>query len=251
MSERVPIYLKVYDLLRKSIDNNEYLPGQLLPSEPVLEEKYGVSRITVRKAINLLASDGYVFAKQGVGTIVSFPIMQKPSYVTSFSETLRAAGYEPSSKDIHLSCVTPPEIVSEMMGVGEPSEMICLQRLHLADNKPIAIMTNYIRPEVVQDIDKHELNFVSLYNFLEEKYGITINASRDFITATVANLAQANILEIPIGSPLIYLRRVSFLDGRPVLVDVVYINANMYVFSFSRVGKSPKLGNDSARSLTG
>jgi GntR family transcriptional regulator len=86
MAGKIPIYLQIYSFLRKAIEDNQYKIGELLPPEPELEKKYNVSRITIRKAMNLLANDGYVFIKQGFGTIVAFPSMQKPSYVTSFTE---------------------------------------------------------------------------------------------------------------------------------------------------------------------
>jgi GntR family transcriptional regulator len=241
MIGKIPIYLQIYGNLRKAIELNEYLPGQLLPSEPELEKRYGVSRITVRRAIELLANDGYVSAKQGVGTIVAYPSMQKPSYVTSFSEMLSENGYNPSSKNIHLSFVQPSKDIIDLMGSPGLSELVCIQRLQLADEEPIGIMTNYIRPEAVPGIEARELNFTSLYAFLEREYHIIINTSRDIITARVADLAQAAMLKISVGSPLIFLKRISFADGYPILVDVVYINAYKHSFSFNLVGRPPIL----------
>jgi GntR family transcriptional regulator len=211
--------------------------------EPELEKKYNVSRITIRKAMNLLANDGYVFIKQGFGTIVAFPSMQKPSYVTSFTESIRVAGYTPSTKNIHISHVIPDSEIGERMGVGSNEEFVCIQRLVLADDVPIGIMTNYILSDLVPGIDKLDLDFVSLYYFLERHYNISINASRDYITARTADLTQAVALDVPVGTPLIYLKRISFSNGHPVLFDVAYINGYKHVFSFNLIGKAPHLNN--------
>lgn len=116
-----------------------------------------------------------------------------------------------------------------------------MQRIQLADEQPVGILSNYILPEVVPDIEKKDHNFISLYRFLEDEYNIRIDTSRDFISARTADLAQATTLKIPVGSPLIYVIRISFSDGAPILGDIAYINGYMHHFSFNRSGRSPRL----------
>ena len=123
--------------------------------------------------------------------------------------------------------------------------MICVQRLQMADDRPIAVMSNYILPELVPGLDEANVEFTSLYRYLEDRYNIYINTSRDFITARTADLPMASLLEVPVGSPLIYVIRVSFSNGQPVLGDIVYINAYMYEFSFNCVGKAPHITAES------
>ena len=106
------------------------------------------------------------------------------------------------------------------MGITPNTEMICVQRVQLADGNPVGILTNYILPEVVPGIENKQYNFTSLYRFLEEEYNIQIDTSRDFISARSATLAQATTLKIPVGSPLIYVIRISFSDGSPILGDI-------------------------------
>ena len=89
-----------------------------------------------------------------------------------------------------------------------------------------------------------EYHFTSLYRFLEEQYNIRIDTSRDFISARTADLAQATTLNIPVGSPLIYVIRISFAEGVPILGDIAYINGYMHHFSFNRSGRSPRIHND-------
>ena len=127
------------------------------------------------------------------------------------------------------------------MGITPNTEMICVQRVQLADGNPVGILTNYILPEVVPGIENKQYNFTSLYRFLEEEYNIQIDTSRDFISARSATLAQATTLKIPVGSPLIYVIRISFSDGSPILGDIAYINGYMHHFSFNRSGRSPRM----------
>lgn len=245
MVGNIPIYIQVYTKLKRAIEEGKYRAGGKMPSESELEKMFGVSRITVRKAIELLRNDGLVHVKQGLGTIVASPSMYNSNYVTSFTEQLRAAGYTPSAKNITVSHAMIPPAIARAMGVSEDRDMICVQRLQMADDKPIAIMSNYILPELVPNLDKGPVVFTSLYRYLEEHYNIIINTSRDFITARTADLAQAHLLQVPVGFPLIYVVRVSFSDGQPVLGDIVYINAYMHEFSFNCVGKAPYLPTES------
>ena len=244
MVSKVPLYIQMYNLLRIDIENGVYSPGERLPSEVELEAKYNTSRITIRKAISLLANDGYVSVRQGLGTIVASPTMYNTNFVTSLTEQLREAGYVPSARDIHVSREYAPPEIADAMGIECSREMICVQRVELADGSPVGILTNYILPEVVPDFDKKEYHFTSLYRFLEEQYNIRIDTSRDFISARTADLAQATTLNIPVGSPLIYVIRISFAEGVPILGDIAYINGYMHHFSFNRSGRSPRIHND-------
>lgn len=241
MVGKIPLYIQLYNRLRLDIEGGVYSPGERLPSESELEAKYNTSRITIRKAISLLSNDGYVSVRQGLGTIVASPTMYNTNFVTSLTEQLREAGYTPSASNIHFSrCTVPPEIAS-VMGLPSNTEMVRVQRIELADNQPVGILSNYILPDVVPDIENKSPNFISLYRFLEDEYNIRIDTSRDFISARTADLAQATTLKIPVGSPLIYVIRISFSDGVPILGDIAYINGYMHHFSFNRSGRSPRL----------
>lgn len=240
MNAKIPLYLQLYNKLRIDIENGIYEPGDKLPSETDLIAKYNTSRITIRKAVSLLANDGYVSVRQGHGTIVASPMMYNTNCVTSLTEQLRAAGYRPSAKGIHVSRVYPPAEIVNAMGLAPRTEMVCVQRIQYADEHPVGIMTNYIFPNVVPGIEEKELHFTSLYRFLEEEYGIRIDTSKDNISARIADISQATTLQVPVGSPLIYVIRVSFSEGRPILGDIVYINGYIHSFSFNRTGQSPR-----------
>lgn len=241
MVGKIPLYIQLYNRLRIDIEEGVYSPSERMPSEAELEAKYNTSRITIRKAISLLANEGYVSVRQGLGTIVASPMMYNINCVTSLTEQLRAAGYKPSARDIHISRQSAPAEIVNAMGISPNTEMVCVQRIQLADDQPVGIISNYILPEVVPDIENKDHNFISLYQFLEEEYNIRIDTSRDIISARTADLAQATTLKIPVGSPLIYIIRISFADGAPILGDVVYINGYMHHFSFIRSGRSPRM----------
>ena len=126
MVSKVPLYIQLYNRLRIDIENGVYSPGERLPSEVELEAKYNTSRITIRKAISLLANDGYVSVRQGLGTIVASPTMYNTNFVTSLTEQLREAGYVPSARDIHVSREYAPPEIADAMGITCSKEMICV-----------------------------------------------------------------------------------------------------------------------------
>lgn len=244
MRGKIPLYLELYNKLRIDIENGVYQSGERLPSETELISMYNASRITIRKAISMLSNDGYVSVRQGHGTIVASPVMFNTNCVTSLTEQIRAAGYTPSARNISVTRSYAPSVITNVMGIAENTEMICVQRIQYADEQPFGIIINYIMPEVVPEIENKDLNFVSLYRYLEDEYNIRIDTSKDFISARTADIAQAVTLKVPVGSPLIYVIRVSFSDGIPILGDIVYINGYLHSFSFNRTGQSPRLNID-------
>lgn len=245
MNGKIPLYLELYNKIRIDIENGTYPFGEKLPSETELISMYNASRITIRKAISMLANDGYVSVRQGHGTIVASPVMFNTNCVTSLTEQIRAAGYKPSARYVSVTRSYAPKEITDVMDIAESTQMICVQRIQYADEQPFGILTNYIMPELVPDIEHKDLNFISLYRYLEDEYNIRIDTSKDFISARTANISQAISLNIPVGSPLIYVIRVSFSDGIPILGDIVYINGYMHSFSFNRSGQSPRLNIDS------
>ena len=142
MKKTITAYESVYNAIKNAIINGEYIIGELLPPEPALEKKYGVSRITIRKAVELLSNNGYVVVKQGRGTTVTDPnTTQKLNYVTSFSETLKSYGYKLSTNDLHIDEVVPPESVLTNLGLDSGTAVTRIQRLLIANDKPISIVT--------------------------------------------------------------------------------------------------------------
>ena len=118
MKKKISEYMRVYFNIKEQIIKGEYQPNDIMPPEYELEKQFHVSRITVRKAISMLSEEGYLYVKQGKGTIVlDCKTQQKLNYVTSFSETLREKGYRVSSKSIHVERIIPSQSVLEKLSL--------------------------------------------------------------------------------------------------------------------------------------
>ena len=217
MNSRTPSYKKVYSQMKGLITNETYQIGSLVPREPDLCNLFSVSRTTLRKAMELLEDEGFVYIQQGRGTeVLDFKATQKLNHVTSFSETLEAKGFSVESKSMHIDVIVPPANILEDLVIPPNSQVVRIQRIQLANGKPIAIMTNYIVEDLVPGIIQDAGKFVSLYHHLETKYGIKITSAKDNIKAKVADFLESELLQIPIGSALLVDRRITFSHNKPI-----------------------------------
>jgi GntR family transcriptional regulator len=152
---------------------------------------------------------------------------------------LRNEGYNVKSTNLHIDESIPPKDVLDLLRLPEGSSVYRIQRIITADNRPIAIATNYIIQGFVPNLINFQNNIQSLYTFIEQHYEVALSNATDYITARSANIEQSNILHIPLNSPLIYLRRFVYTKGTPLTCDDMLIDASRYKFSVNLVGRPP------------
>jgi GntR family transcriptional regulator len=243
MSKRLPQYLRVYEVLRRRIEDQEYPVGSFLPPELELVRLLAVSRTTVRKAIELLTDDGFVVVRRGRGTeIRDFRAIQKLHFVTSFSETLREQGFQVAFRDVRVSAAVASSALSSDLDVPEGSPLVLVHRLALANRKPIALMDNYLVPDLAPGIEEKARRIQSLYEFLESEYGLSIEAATDYISARAGTARECRELEIPAGSPLLVVRRITHARGRAVERAELHIVASRYEYSVRTAQRPGRAG---------
>lgn len=231
MERIIPRYLWVHNSLKNQIEIGEYKVGDNLPPEPELQKAFRVSRTTVRKAVEMLAQDGFVYIRQGRGTeILDFKATQKLQYVTSFSETLREKGFSVSQADVRVDITPAPRHIADELKREGGAPLVKIERVTLANGAPIALMTNYLVPELAPGIEKKISGMDSLYSFLESEYHIVIEAATDYISARQSTTEEARCLQIPRGAPLLVVRRITHSGGRPVEVAILLIIADRYEY---------------------
>jgi len=241
MIKRIPRYLQVYNSLKQGIENLEFKIGDYLPPEPELEKRFHVSRTTVRKAVELLEQQGFVHIQQGRGTsILDYKAIQRLQYVTSFSETLQEQGFEVSHQVLALERVPAPVHVAQALGIAEDTELIQIRRLAFANRFPIALMVNYLFPDLVPRIEEKRGKIGSLYYFLEREYNLFIDAATDYISAVTAGEPEAEQLLVPAGKPLLVVRRVSYRDAAPIEYAELRIVAEKYEYSVHTKERPPR-----------
>ncbi len=168
-----PIYIKIYDKLKSAIKGGTYPPGSFLPTEQELETLYQVSRTTIRKAVKLLSDEGILSVRQGCGTMVmDIRTTQNYNQVTSVTESLRKRGYDVTTGSMMIDVIPASRDIAADLFIPEGTPVARIQRLQLADGRPVTLMENYIEYAKVPGIEQHSGHFVALYQFLEETYGL-------------------------------------------------------------------------------
>lgn len=233
-----PAYRSMYEVLKREILEGEMAIGSSIPSESDLERRFDVSRTTVRRAVDLLTREGYVRPKQGRGTeVLDYKTSQNLNIVTSVSETLKLKGFSVRPKIMHIDIIPVSPNIAEDLEINKSDLVVCVHRIQLADETPIAIMKNYIPAYIVPGIENQAKSIDSLYKYLDERYNISIESAVDRISARNADSDEAEMLEIPVGTALIYMRRVCYSNTRPVCSDRTSIIGNKYELLINMFGR--------------
>ena len=159
--------------------------------------------------------------------------------VSSLSETLERKGCKVYCKNMYIDTVPASSRVAGELHIQPGDPVILIQRLQIADDLPIAIFKNYLIPDLVPGIQSYSGKFSRLYDFLEEQYGLLIDAARDRISARSATFEEASMLDVPVGTALIYLVRVCYSGGRIVGSDHCRILGSRYEFEVQMTGRRP------------
>lgn len=221
----IPLYLQVKEKILEDIKLN-YKVNDIIPAEGQLEKTYNVSRITIRKAIEVLEKDNVVIKKQGKGTFVSEKkVLYDANSIGSLTQRLSKQKHLLTTKSISFEIIENEHFVKDLL---ECSRLLCIKRVRLLDEVPFALMTNYFDINTVPDIDK-KLNLESLYSFLKEEYNIEFQNAEEIVEAIAANEEDSKKLNIKEGSPLLSLKRLSFdQHNKPIEYSNLIIKGDMY-----------------------
>ena len=206
-------YLRLRQSLKNLIERGALVPGHALPSERDLGKLLTLSRVTVRKAIAGLASDGLLTQRQGAGTFVAERIVKSFSRLTGFTDDLRARGLKPRVKFLERSIgeVSPEEALALHLSPG--ARVVRLRRLRFAGDKPLALETTAVPQSILADARAVRL---SLYETLES-LGCRPTRALQRLRAVALDAEQAELLHLEAGNPALAIERRAFLDdGRVV-----------------------------------
>lgn len=234
----IPAYRHIYTTLKTRIKEGIYKPGMLLPTESQLETEFSVSRTTVRKAISLLAGEGYLKIRQGRGTeILDVSTTQRLNHISSVTETLTNKGFHVTVQGMCIDRVLAPDVVQESLQLPENSTVFRVQRVQCANGQPVALIVNYLKENLVPGLDQYQNMFTGLYEFLEDKYKIILTEATETLSASSADFMESQILQIPIGSPLLCSRRVSYVEQGPFEYSTIKLVADKYEYSIHLQGR--------------
>lgn len=229
--DAAPLYRQLYRELLRLVES--LTPGDRFPSERELVEMYQVSRITVHQALRDLVQSDHIRRVQGRGTFVSRPKVERgqPS-LNSFTEDMRAKGHVPSSRLLHRAELEPPLDVQERLRLPDGARTLYLERLMLADGEPIAVHYTHLVLALCTNADvwfAGEALHGSLYAILEQRCGHALREAEETVEAAVAAPREAKLLDVAVGAPLLWIRRLSFLeDGSPAEDSTMLYRSDRY-----------------------
>ena len=211
-------YLDLADALRARIAAGDVGAGGALASEGDLAGEYGTSRVTVRRALDLLRREGLVTSRRGSGWFVALdPVRQPLGRVTTVEAAVEAAGGTPSRRILAFGFVLPPPAAATALRAGPGAEVLCVERLNLADDEPFALVTVWVRADLGADLSRADVERAPFHDLLPLR-GVELGTVHQAITAEVAGARAARRLDLAAGEPLLLVRRVTHdAAGVPVL----------------------------------
>ncbi len=211
------------EILRREIaDRRSQNEVYQLPSENELAQRYGLSRATVRHALDELEREGWIYRKKGIGSFA--PVRrfeQELTQLVSTSEDMRQRGWPLVTKVISVQLLPAPEHVARALELVPGTPIYALCRLRVVEEVPLSVQTAHLPAALCPKLEENDLSS-SLYNLLEGRYGLTLWSGREILRARGATAWEANLLNIREGAPVMYAERITYAANG---VAVEYLEA--------------------------
>jgi len=232
----IPLYFQVAQAMEAAIADGRLPPGTRLDNEVHLAQVLGLSRPTMRRAMQYLVDKGVLVRRRGVGTRVVQPKVRRPLGLSSLYEDLKGTGQEPSTQVLSLDVATVPPQIAGLLAVSADDVVTVLVRLRSAAGRPIARLTNYLPhaiPGLAEALTVEALQTRGLYEVIRS-VGIHLHAADQSIGARTATPEEAELLDEPRGAALLTMARTAYDDhGRVVEYGSHIYAASRYSFELS------------------
>jgi GntR family transcriptional regulator len=183
--------------------------GEAIPSERQLSADLGVSRLTVRAALDDLVREGHLVRRRGAGTFVSEPKIAQELTMTSFTDDMRQRGLKPGSRTLELKVVTAGARLGRLLHVSPSEPVVVAKRLRLADQETMAIEELHVRQSLVPGLSARDLENGSFYALLQERYEVSVVGGVQTVEPTVTDDEESELLGVPLHSPAFLFERIT------------------------------------------
>jgi GntR family transcriptional regulator len=226
----IPVYAQIAQGLSAILRSGRLPAGAALPPERILCEAYAVSRMTLRQAMGLLEREGLIESQRGRGTFVAPPRLQKQHReFRSFTEEIRQRGGKPETKLLSHTVAPPSSEAMEFFKLTKKQEVYLVKRLRLDRGTPLAIEEVEIAQSLTPQLQRFDLGKNSLYQILEEQYGLQPASSVEEIWAEIASKEQRTLLRLPKNTAVLTIARKVFADhGQAIEFTKSVYRADLY-----------------------
>lgn len=214
-----PLYRQIKGLILRALDDGEWLPGQVIPSEQELATRFGVSQGTVRKAVDELAAENLLVRRQGKGTFVASHHDPRAMFRFLRLAPIEGGGAQPQSVPLECWRAKAGQEAARNLAVEPGSPMIIIRRLLRFGTRPVVVDEIYLPGEVFQGLTLEMLKDWqgSLYSLFETRFGVRMIRATEKLRAVQAERGIAEMLQVPENTPLLSVERVAYTYGdRPV-----------------------------------
>jgi GntR family transcriptional regulator len=224
----IPLHHQVFRDLKAALDGNEWAPGDRMPSERELAERYGCSVITVRHALGELVREGRIERTRGRGTFVLQPrIDRNIAGSMSFAEEMQRRGLDSATRVVTARIEAAGAAVASTLGLAADAPVVYLERVRLGGGEPLILEQARLPSERFPGLLAFDLEHRSLYDILDERYGTRIVRAREMVEPVVLHRREASLLEVPTRSLALQIDGVAHAaDGSPVEVARSFVRGD-------------------------
>jgi len=234
-SSPTPLYFQLAQAMEAAITGGDLPAGSKLENEVLLAQRYGLSRPTVRRAVQELVDKGLLVRRRGVGTQVIQPHVRRSVELTSLYDDLARGGEQPTTEVLSLERIPAPADIATELDLPAGAEVVALRRLRRTRDEPLALLVNYLPGRFHPTLD--ELSERGLYQYLRG-LGVHLRVAHQRIGARAARADEARLLDEPPRAALLTMQRTAFDDkGTPVEHGRHVYRASRYDFETTLVGR--------------
>jgi GntR family transcriptional regulator len=236
------LYSRIETVLAGEISDGDLKVGEQLPTEDRLIARFGVSRITVRRAIQNLVSRGLVEIRRGKGTFVAAPkTTQDLKELSGFVEDMHALGLKPTARLVGKEIVTADATVASQLALTTGERVVRIRRVRLADGIPLSFDETYLPLEIGKKIMTNDLKVEPIFSLLERKYDVPLIEAEYKLDAVAADSEVARALKVKQGSPIFRIERTSYsTHSRPVDYEMLHYRGDLVRFATRLVRKTSR-----------
>ncbi|WP_395402766.1 GntR family transcriptional regulator [Pseudoduganella sp. UC29_106] len=237
----LPLYAQVKESLRERILDGTYPPHAQLPAESDIGSRFGVSRITVRQALNDLQKEGVIFKVPGKGTFVSKPkAFQELTQLEGFAEAMSRRGYEIYNRVAGIDSVAAAPQVAQQLGLAAGAPVTEIRRIRLLNREPVSLEVTYVSPELGERLRHEDLAVRDIFLILENDFGIALGKADLRIDAILADHALSAALQIDEGMPVLRIERLTHTaGGKPIDFEYLYFRGDAFQYRLQIARRSP------------
>lgn len=230
-SSATPLYVQILEEIEDKIHSGKLQTGERLLTEGEMAKAYGVSLVTVRKAVGELVARGLVEKKQGKGTFVCKQKLAKDiKNLQSFSEMCRHMNMVPGGRMLENRLIDADEKIQRQLELEKGAQVVCISRLRTANGEPVAIEKTFFPLKYAFLLEK-TFDDNSLLECLREEARVRISVSEKRIEICRASASEAKLLNISRGTPLLYINSVAYTQDRePLYAGIQLFNGETCSF---------------------